>query len=551
MVSKKKLLIIGTLGLIIIIIGFFFNPAFVAKIVHQGKSFSAWRTFQAYIFQLFLLLGGSAIVLSAIVFALFLKEGRIKFYLLTTGLIGIIFTIIGIIADPTFYQSKSANIYYIPINILHSIYGWQLKLIILGFIIFVGVFFIFVYRFLIAKKTWSLILLPIILIIYFVLIYSNYFDKIYPKNILFKTNSYSKVFNLLIGRDILLSDFEPHSTLIVKRKYVKKAKYPVIDINFHLSSAYQTKKDRRVLDPKNLVESMDSVGVRIIVNTDGFRGNLERYSEQYPDRFINFFPTGFPRGVMSNKQIAELPNELENAVKRGAQGDGEIWKNLGAWTRDETGKVIPVDDPRLDPLWDKAGELGIPILWHMIDVPSNFLPINKYNERFVMLSKYPEFSFYAPGVPSRDTMIKDREKVLMKHPETTFIGCHMGMNANNLDYCAYLLDTFPNYYLDLSTVLSELGRQPYTARKFFIKYQNRILFGTDGGSLFNVKGWTVEKFYQAYFDFLETDDEYIKYPMQGAIDQGDWRIYGINLPDTVLEKIYYKNAAKILHLKIQ
>ncbi|HSR16460.1 MAG TPA: amidohydrolase family protein, partial [Ignavibacteriaceae bacterium] len=154
-----------------------------------------------------------------------------------------------------------------------------------------------------------------------------------------------------------------------------------------------------------------------------------------------------------------------------------------------------------------------------------------------------------PGIPSRESVLKARENVIKKHPNTIFIGAHMGQNVDDLKYIAYLLDTYPNYYVEPSSTLSDLGKQPYTSRKFFIKYQDRILFGTDGGSLFGVKGWTVEKFYQAYFEFFETENEFISYPLQGAINQGDWKICGINLPDSVLEKIYYKNAEKILSKK--
>jgi len=189
-------------------------------------------------------------------------------------------------------------------------------------------------------------------------------------------------------------------------------------------------------------------------------------------------------------------------------------------------------------------------LWHLGDQAAMFQPIDRFNERYQELRSFPEWSYYGSQFPRRETIMKGRENVLKKHPNTNIIGCHMGWNVDDLSYAGYLLDTYPNYYLDLSTTLSELGRQPYTTRKFFIKYQDRIVFGTDGGSLYGVKGWTVEKFYQAHWEFFETENEYIDYPMQGAINQGNWKIYGINLPDSVLQKIYYKNAEKLLNIKI-
>ena len=543
--SKKSLLIIGLIGIVIILTSFFLNPSLIENIVYHGKSISPWRSFQIHIIQLFLFAIGIAIVLVTFVFSYILKEGKTKFYLLSVCIIGVGITVIGIISNSSFFQ-KSLNIYQLEIETLHAIYNLQLTIITIGCLIFAIPLFIYIFRFLKAKKTWGIISVSFILIIYLVLIYSNFIDKRYPNNVILKTSSYSKIFDLLVGRDILLSDYEPRSTLIVGRKHITKAKYPVIDINFHLNSSFQTENDKMVLEPENLVRSMDSVGIKIIVNTDGLWGNLERYTKLYPDRFINFYPSGFPAGVMSDERLAELPENLEKAVEKGVRGDGELWKNLGLKTRDSSGKVIPVDDPRLDPLWDKAAELGVPILWHMGDPAAFFQPINKYNERYEELRRIPEWSYYGPQFPKREEILKQRENVFKKHSRTIFIGCHFGFNPENLKYVSYLLDTYPNYYVELSTVLSDLGKQPYTARKFFIKYQDRILFGSDGGNGFNEKGWTIEKYYRAYFEFLETSNEYISYPLQGVINQGNWKIYGIDLPDSVLEKVYYKNAEKIL-----
>jgi predicted TIM-barrel fold metal-dependent hydrolase len=240
---------------------------------------------------------------------------------------------------------------------------------------------------------------------------------------------------------------------------------------------------------------------------------------------------------------------LEENVKKGARGL-KVWKQVGLKYKDDFGKIIPVDDPHYDPVWAKAGELRVPVLWHIGDPSPFFQPVDRFNERYEELKRYPEWSFYGPRFPTWSTLLKQRENVLKKHPETIFIGAHMGHNMDDLSYLAYLLDTYPNYYVDIGACLLELGRQPYSARKFFIKYQDRILFGSDGGAMFDQE-WTIDKLYSTYFEFLETENEYVDYPIWGQINRARWKIYGINLPDEVLENVYYKNAEKILSLREQ
>jgi predicted TIM-barrel fold metal-dependent hydrolase len=293
---------------------------------------------------------------------------------------------------------------------------------------------------------------------------------------------------------------------------------------------------------------MDSVGIKTIIGLGGLKFDtlVTKYSKEYPGRFAIFSNVLLGSGrIFSNEFLASLPFKLEEYVKMGLSGIGEFPKDLGIRLYDTSGKLIPIDDPRLDPLYTKAGELGFPILWHTADPTPFFERVDGFNERFSELGKYPDWSYFGTNFPSKETLIKQKENVLKKHPETIVIGGHFDWMTDDLDYLGHLLDTYPNYYIEFGSILSELGRQPFTTRKFFIKYQDRILFGTDGGALFT-KGWTVEKLYQAYFEFLETENEYIDYPLKGAINQGNWKIYGINLPDEVLEKIYYKNAEKIL-----
>ena len=539
------------LGIVLVLLGLFFNPAILGKF-HIGKN-ADWKNIKSSLLGFYSILSGVLLIVSSLFIKRTTNENRIRTYLISLVILGIGLIISSLILNPTFSIEKFTSANFLNKQAQNRLLFYQL------FFLFIGWFFVFFslgYYFLkYLKKTKLFVINGLVGVLVLLLLFQiTYINKKYPSNIILKPSEYNKVVELLLGQDILLSDFEPRSTLKLKRKKVVKAKYPAIDFNAHLSSSFRTEYDKKVLAPENLLKSMDSVGLRIVINTDVENGDLEkvlnRYSRKYPDRFMNLWPTGFSAGIMTDERLAELPGELERAIKMGAVGDGELWKNLGLKTKDASGKVIPVDDPRIDPLWAKAGELGVPILWHMGDPAAMFRPIDKFNERFIELRRYPEWSYYGPQFPSRETIMKGREHVLKKHPNTIFIGCHMGWNVDDLDYAGYLLDTYPNYYLDMSTTLSELGRQPYTTRRFFIKYQDRIVFGTDGGSLYGVKGWTVEKFYQAHWEFLETDNEYIDYPMQGAINQGSWKIYGIHLPDSVLQKIYYKNAAKILKLKI-
>jgi predicted TIM-barrel fold metal-dependent hydrolase len=543
---KKSLLATILIGFLLLLFGLIVTPSFLAKFSPTGKFRSAWTLTEIILLKNYSIILGSTILLLASLIFLLPTEKKTIQILLGFFSLGIIVTVVGLIFSPEFVEKNLSPINYLEEDQLNILSILQLSLIILGCVIVLGSSLIYRRKFLISKKGYDLIIVLSVLVIFLSLFYSSYINSNYPSNILLKPGEYSKILKLMLGNDILLSDFDPQSTLVVQRKYITKAKYPVIDMNFHLQSAFQTEEDRRVLIPGNLIKSMDSVGLKIIVNTDGIEGNLKQYSEKYPNRFINFSASWFPKRIMFDEELADLPNILEEKVRLGCRGDGEIWKYLGLKTRDDKGKVIAVDDSRLDPLWEKAAELGIPMLWHMGDPAAFFLPVNRFNERYEELIKMSDWRFYGPRFPKREEILKQRENVLRKHSKTIFIGCHLGFNPDNLNYVGYLLDTYPNYYVEISAVLSDLGRQPFTARKFFIKYQDRILFASDGGCLFGTKGWTFEKYYRAYFEFLETDNEYFEYPMQGAINQGNWKIYGINLPDEVLEKIYYKNAEKIL-----
>ncbi|MGC0776673.1 MAG: amidohydrolase family protein, partial [Candidatus Acidiferrum sp.] len=230
----------------------------------------------------------------------------------------------------------------------------------------------------------------------------------------------------------------------------------------------------------------------------------------------------------------EMVQQLDDAVRRGARGL-KILKDLGLGVRDNSGKLIAVDDPRLDPVWEECGRLGIPVAIHTSDPEAFFTPTDKNNERYEELMLNPSWSFQGAKFPSKQTLLDQEHHVFAKHPHTTFIALHVANWPENLDAVSSWLDKYPNMYVEFGAREAELGRQPRRARKFFLDYQDRIMFGTDSEP--------EEAMYANYFRWLETPDEYFAYA--GYPGQGRWEIYGMELPDNVLEKVYNKNAEKI------
>ena len=286
-----------------------------------------------------------------------------------------------------------------------------------------------------------------------------------------------------------------------------------------------------------------------VVNLDGLPDTLaylnREFVARYPGRFINFATLQ----LWFEKQPDYVETQtawLYKAVGIGVQGI-KVWKALGLTMRDSTETtVLPIDYPRFDFIWDLAGKLRLPVLMHSLDPAAFFKPIVPTNERYRELREHPQWSYYGPGWPARDSLLAQRERLLRKHPQTAFIGAHVGMTPEDLKYVGYMLDTYPNYYVEFGSVLSDLGRQPRTAREFFIRYQDRILFGTDGGYALDTPNWPIERFYRTHFQFLETDAEYFDYPLADVTKQGAWKIYGLSLPDSVLSKVYAGNARKLI-----
>jgi len=328
-------------------------------------------------------------------------------------------------------------------------------------------------------------------------------------------------------------EYDPPSTLVVPEHLVTRAKFPFIDVHNHQWSMSKTDLDR-------LVKDMDKLNMVVMVNLSG-RGrgstehldnNLKNVHENYPKRFIVFTNVDFNNIDDPDWQKRTL-KQLEDDVNKGANGL-KVYKGLGMDNRDGKGNRIHVDDPRIDPIWDKCGELGIPVLIHSADPKSFWLPMDANNERWLELKTHPERKRNDANPAPWLTIINEQHNVFRKHPKTKFINAHLGWYGNDLKSLGGFMDEFPNMYTEIGAVISELGRQPKAAREFLIKYQDRVMFGKDS--------WAPEE-YATYFRVLETADEYFPYHKRY---HAFWRMYGLNLPDDVLKKIYYKNALKVV-----
>jgi len=336
---------------------------------------------------------------------------------------------------------------------------------------------------------------------------------------------------------LLLRDFQPKSMLHAPVHNVYRARFPVIDVHNHVNDARTPDKER--IPSAKVVEMMDNCNLqKIVILTGGWGEALQKVVDQmvkpYPDRFTVFVQLDWTN-LDAPDFAQQMVRQIDDAVARGARGL-KITKELGLLVRYKSGKLLTVDDPRLDPIWAECGRLGIPVAIHVTDPEAFFHPLDATNERFEELIDNPDWSFYGPQFPSKESIIEARDRMFAKHPSTTFISLHVGNWPEDLDYVSDLLNRHPNVVVEIGARVAELGRQPRRARRFFLEYQDRILFGTD----FSVS----EDMYRNHFRWLETADEYFDY--WSAPEQGRWKIYGIDLPDEVLEKVYHRNADRIL-----
>jgi sugar/nucleoside kinase (ribokinase family)/predicted TIM-barrel fold metal-dependent hydrolase len=331
--------------------------------------------------------------------------------------------------------------------------------------------------------------------------------------------------------DLPLGRFQPVATLVTPEHTVEKPRFAAIDYHNHLDA----------VEPEDVLRVMDACGIDRIVNITMKTGDdalqmIRKFRAADANRFSSIAWMDWS-GVERPDFAAKTRAWLERAVERGAKGI-KFWKDLGLRVRDGEGRLLRIDDERLAPIFDKAAELHIPVMFHTADPDAFFLPIDERNERYEELAAHPDWSFY-PSEYSKAELLDQRDRVIARHPGTTFVAAHVAESSENLNRVARVLDSCPNVYVDISARASELGRQPYRAREFFLRYSDRIVFGTDL--------LPEEKMYRLYFRFLETDDEYFEYPSH-ASRQGRWNIYGLKLPDDVLRRVYRENALRLLNL---
>jgi predicted TIM-barrel fold metal-dependent hydrolase len=343
---------------------------------------------------------------------------------------------------------------------------------------------------------------------------------------------------------MLLENFRPRSKLVTKTTLVNKPRFPVIDAHNHLAAPFGGGWDQKPLS--QLIDLLDEADVTHYVDLDGGWGeeilyrHLDYFKSKAPERFQVFGGVDWSKWESMGDAFPDwAAGRLKSQKDAGAQGL-KIWKGFGLHVKDQSGQLVKVDDARLSPLWDVAGELGLPIIIHVADPVAFFDPIDETNERWEEIGAHPDWAFTSPPFPSFMEIMNGFKNLVARHPSTTFIGAHVGCYAENLEWVGRMLDACPNYYVDISARFGELGRQPYTARKFFIQYQDRILYGSDMGPDLDV--------YHLNYRLLETDDEYFNYNPGDVPLQGRWFVYGLSLPDDVLKKIYNENARKVLRI---
>jgi uncharacterized protein len=334
---------------------------------------------------------------------------------------------------------------------------------------------------------------------------------------------------------LLLKDFHPEPMVHAAVHEIHRAKFPVIDVHTHTNDAAGI--GERV-DPAELVARMDHLNLKTAVILTGMWGDklqtiIDNLVKPYPGRFVVF--TQLDWSKINEPTFSDLMvRQVRDSVARGARGL-KVLKELGLGVRDSAGKLISIDDPRLDPVWEECGRLGIPVFIHTADPEAFFHPIDATNERYEELIEHPDWSFYGGDYPSLRELLAQRDRMFAKHPQTTFVALHFGSWPENLDFVEQTLQKFPNVMIETGAREGEIGRQPRRTRQLFMKYSGRIMFGTDEGA--------DESMYKNYFRWLETEDEYFPYAQYPA--QGRWMIYGLGLPADVLEKVYHRNAEEL------
>lgn len=332
------------------------------------------------------------------------------------------------------------------------------------------------------------------------------------------------------AQTLTFEEYEPKSTLVVAEHPVPKAKFPFIDVHSHHEQVSPELVNK-------LLREMDSINMRLMVNLSGGSGevlkrNVALMKNAHPDRFAVFANPSFA-DINEPGYGQRAAERLKEDVRNGAQGL-KVFKNFGLDLKYRDGSRVKVDDPNFDPLWNMCATLKVPVLIHIGEPSAFFDPIDRFNERWLELKQFPRRARPPERYPSFNALMEERDHMIAKNPRTIFILAHLGWHGNDLARLGKLFDTYPNVYVDIAAILAELGRQPYTARDFLIKYQDRILFGKD---IYEPSEYTY------YFRVLETRDDYIEYYRRR---HAFWRLYGLYLPDAVLRKVYFENAMRLI-----
>ncbi|MBW3552284.1 MAG: amidohydrolase family protein [Gemmatimonadetes bacterium] len=333
------------------------------------------------------------------------------------------------------------------------------------------------------------------------------------------------------AQDLTFEEYEPRSTLVVPEHPVTRARIPFIDVHSH----------HRRLTPErvdSVVAAMDRLNMAALVNLSGGSGaalaeRVRQTAGRHPGRFVTFANLDFT-GIDEPGWGERAARQLEEDVRLHGAAGLKIFKNLGLDLKDGAGRRVPTNDPRLDPVWARAGELGVPVLIHTGEPAEFFEPHDRFNERWLELKQFPRRARPPEAYPSWEEVMAEQHDVFRKHRGTTFINAHLGWMGNDLDRLGRLLDEHPNVVTEVAAVIAELGRQPRHARAFLVRYQDRVLFGKDTFA---------EEEYHTYLRLFETADEYFPYFRRR---HAFWRLYGLDLPDPVLRKLYSENARRVI-----
>jgi uncharacterized protein len=327
-------------------------------------------------------------------------------------------------------------------------------------------------------------------------------------------------------------EYKPRSTLVVPQHKVARAKYPVIDIHSHQPNPIAPEQFASV------VKGMDANNLHILVNLSGGSGERLRQglaaiaSSPHKDRMVIFANVDWS-GAGQPGWAARAAAQLEADIKAGAKGL-KVFKDLGLRIRKANGSRLKLDDPELAPVWEVPGRLGVPVLIHTAEPQEFFEKIDYNNERWLEMALYRDRRYPEGEFPRFEQLMAERDRMFKAHPRTKFIAAHFGYRANNLVKAAEMLDKMPNVYLEVAAILAELGRQPRTAHDFFVKYQDRVLFGKDSYQPDDYRYcWRVVATTDEYFDYYRDYHAF-------------WKLYGMGLPDDVLKKLYYKNALQLV-----